>query len=400
MKKMRCGVLLAAIVLMNSVVARGADAIIQDFGALSGKDSIVEGSQGGVVSDTMLIPRVEGVYKTYAKVGYASILVGGAVYVENNGNNPLGSTGAYCRGVAATTGASAKISPIVNYAGSAEFYTSFKVIFGVNGGSDTGKWQFGQGKNLETTYSQFNMGYAVGTQGFAVIMFSLATDDSVRISYRRTTGTSSSATTGLTRRILKQGVVYTIEIVGNNRDGIDVNYEYGGEQRVLPPQKFDLYVNGELIGSNLTAASHSTNMRVGDEINSISFDGTNSPNGAAIFLDDIKTYAVVPDVIPVNNGNEENNNSEEDNDEDNSTAAPDERFTELKVYPNPVCNGQLVIAGGQTVEQENVEVYNVLGELVGVYSANDGLTVINLSALPDGLYFVRAGGKSTKVVKR
>jgi hypothetical protein len=288
--------------LMISANATGA--IVQDFGTAAGKDSIVEPTTGSnhTLLDANLIPSPQdGSFETLAKVGSSTGGTGGVVYVENTMTELFGtSNGAYCRGIASKNPtASTKISPIVNYAGSNEFYTSFKVLFGnangTAGGVDTGRWQFGQGKNLDGSNSQFNKGNPVSTQGFAVVMFALTHDDSVKISYRMGTASNSNATTGLLRRSLKQGVVYNVELIGNNRSGSNITYDYNGTARTLPPQKFDIYIDGEAFGNNLTAARNDTYLSTGAEINSISFDGTNSPqNTANIFLDDIKVWSVVP----------------------------------------------------------------------------------------------------------
>jgi uncharacterized repeat protein (TIGR02543 family) len=73
----------------------------------------------------------------------------------------------------------------------------------------------------------------------------------------------------------------------------------------------------------------------------------------------------------------------------------------LKVYPNPVQNGELIIDDPQLEADGKVEVYNVNGGLAGVYNVSgETSTTINIANLPAGIYIVKAGTKAAKIVKQ
>lgn len=72
-------------------------------------------------------------------------------------------------------------------------------------------------------------------------------------------------------------------------------------------------------------------------------------------------------------------------------------FSGLDIYPNPF-NNKLTVKSGST--QQTIQVFNGLGSLV--YSAiNDNeTTVIDLSQQSNGIYFIRVGAITKKVVKQ
>ncbi|GHT72660.1 hypothetical protein FACS189456_1780 [Bacteroidia bacterium] len=72
----------------------------------------------------------------------------------------------------------------------------------------------------------------------------------------------------------------------------------------------------------------------------------------------------------------------------------------LKVYPNPVTTGELIIAN-ESSDEGKINVYNIGGGLVGVYNVSDGgSTTINIAHLPAGTYIVKVAGRTAKVVKQ
>ncbi|GHV72369.1 hypothetical protein FACS1894201_01150 [Bacteroidia bacterium] len=72
----------------------------------------------------------------------------------------------------------------------------------------------------------------------------------------------------------------------------------------------------------------------------------------------------------------------------------------LRVYPNPVVNGELRIENGEL----RVEIYNVNGGLVAVHNVSDnadGVSItINIAHLPAGEYIVKVRNRVAKVVKK
>jgi len=73
----------------------------------------------------------------------------------------------------------------------------------------------------------------------------------------------------------------------------------------------------------------------------------------------------------------------------------------IKIYPNPT-NGELKVVSGES-KVEHVEIYDIFGKKVGVTRAIASETVIDISHLPAGVYFVKvitdAGEVVQKVVK-
>jgi hypothetical protein len=70
-------------------------------------------------------------------------------------------------------------------------------------------------------------------------------------------------------------------------------------------------------------------------------------------------------------------------------------FRSLFVYPNPA-GDVLTVGANNDLPLQRVEIYTLSGTLVLV--SNE--TTINIGHLPTGIYVVKAGGKSAKVVKQ
>ncbi|MDO9512914.1 MAG: T9SS type A sorting domain-containing protein [Bacteroidales bacterium] len=204
-----------------------------------------------------------------------------------NTSNPLGTTGSLIRAVASTTTSVAKFSPWVGYTGSTEFYTSFKVLFGDASAGSTatsGSWTFYQGAGA--MYSDAND--FAGAQVFASVRFTFGTSGVITLNNRAGGSWSSTITT------LSSATVYTIEIVGNNKTSGTINYTYGGVSQSVAVQKFDLYINGTLIGDDLAEAQLPANTNV----TSGTFIGISSTSSVAnIFVDNVITYNAIPSSI-------------------------------------------------------------------------------------------------------
>jgi len=74
----------------------------------------------------------------------------------------------------------------------------------------------------------------------------------------------------------------------------------------------------------------------------------------------------------------------------------------LHVYPNPT-TGQITVKSGQVYKVESVEIYDVVGQVVGAYriQPENTDTVIDISHLSAGIYFLKietANGTITKKV--
>jgi len=73
---------------------------------------------------------------------------------------------------------------------------------------------------------------------------------------------------------------------------------------------------------------------------------------------------------------------------------------ELRIYPNPVVNGELRIESGE-LKIESVLVYNAVGQVVmAVSDVNDTSYIINTEKLSGGLYFISVQSKDGGVVEK
>ena len=76
----------------------------------------------------------------------------------------------------------------------------------------------------------------------------------------------------------------------------------------------------------------------------------------------------------------------------------------IRICPNPT-SGELIIDNGQ-LTIENVEIFDLLGKIVGVYPCGRpvGETIIDIFHLPTGMYFVRIltneGAVTKKIIKQ
>jgi hypothetical protein len=278
MKRLSFVALAAFFVLTTGSSAFGQTSV-QNFGTGTG-------SQTSQTGTTAFLPNPTS-GTTWARAG---AVAPNAPIVLSNTSNPLGTTGSYVRGVASSSTSVSKFSPMVGYTGSTEFYTSFKVLFGNSTAGNTatsGSWNFYQGAGaMYSDASDF-----AGAQVFTGLRFTYGAGGTVALTYR---GGAVFTNTGLTTSTFNQATVYTVEIVGNNKTSGTINYTYNGVSQSVAVQKFDLYINGTLIGDDLAEALLPANTN----INSNTFIGISSTSNVAnVFVDDVVTYNAVPATI-------------------------------------------------------------------------------------------------------
>ena len=80
----------------------------------------------------------------------------------------------------------------------------------------------------------------------------------------------------------------------------------------------------------------------------------------------------------------------------NPTSVANYDNQKLNVYPNP-CTESVRI---QTNVNENVVLYNLQGAAVMSTVAMDEITTLDVNNLPSGIYFVKSGNKTAKIVKK
>jgi hypothetical protein len=254
----------------------------QDFGTGTGSNT----SQTGV---TNLIPNPT-VGTTYARAG--AVAPAAPVYLQT-ASNPLGTTGAFSRCVASSSASVTKMSPIVSYTSGTEFYTSFKVLFGDASAGNTatsGVWTFYQGAQGTNYTDNTDVSAA---NNFTGLRFTFGASGALTLTYNNN-GTYNS--TSLTTSAFSQATVYTIEIVGNNKTSGTINYTYSGVAQSVAVQKYDLYINGTLVGNDLTKGTIAANTA----INATTFTGVSSTSNVAnIFVDDVNIYNAVPAAIAI-----------------------------------------------------------------------------------------------------
>lgn len=209
---------------------------------------------------------------------------GGSFNLENSGLASLGSDSEFR--IVAPTGGSVNKFSIYDYSASKVFYTKFSVLFGNSTGANTatsGTWFFFQGDGA--TYNDAN-GFN-GAQVFSGLQFVYGAAGALTTSYRNAaawTAISTPAPLPIT-----QANIYTFEIYGNNST-TSQDYERGTTYSIAA-NKWDLWINGTLVGDDLSKASIANNVN----IDSWMFYSINSiGNVANIFLDDFEYSNALP----------------------------------------------------------------------------------------------------------
>ena len=319
----------------------------QNFGTGTGSLSTASSNS------TTLIP-VPTSGTTYARTGTN----GGSVNLSTT-SNPFGATDTYVRSAAATGTSVIKFSPMIDYTTSKEFYTSFKVLFGdasVGTTADSGSWTFYQGDG--TNYSDGN---AVGTaQTFTGLRFTFTATGIVTLQFL---SGATWGTTGLTTTEFVQGSVHSVDVIGNNKISGDITYSFNGNSGTVAVNKFDLYIDGVLVGDDLTKGALANDAN----IDSVTFTGISSASNVAnIFVDNVVVYNSVPAVILGSVKNEISN---------------------FSLYPNPVKGGKVFINSDNTFAERSVAIYDVLGKQV--VSQKGTQNSIEVSHLNKGVYIIK-----------
>ncbi|HEX8331270.1 MAG TPA: T9SS type A sorting domain-containing protein [Segetibacter sp.] len=251
---------------------------VQNFGTGAGSHT----SQTG--STTFLSSPTNGT--TWARAGATDP---NAPVILANTSNPLGTTGSFVRGVASTSTSVTKVSPILGYTAGKSFYTKFSVLFGdasAGTSATSGSWTYFQGSG--TSFS--NASAITGTETFVGLRFTFGASGAVTLT-NNVNGAYNS--TGLSTNSFSQGIVYTIELVGNNSLNA-IGYLYNGTNQNVAVDKLDLYINGIQIGNDLAKAQLANNADIRD----ISLTGINSASNVAnIFVDDVVVYNAIPSSI-------------------------------------------------------------------------------------------------------
>jgi uncharacterized protein (DUF2141 family) len=248
---------------------------VQDFG--TGTTSF----GGSGVTSTSYLPN-PSTGTNYVRISSGQ---GGGLTLQNP--SALGTTGSSLRATAATGTSVVKVTPILNNTAGKVAYARFKVMFGDASAGNTaasGIWQMfmGNGASFSDangfTSSQVNVG----------LQFTYGASGAITMTYRNN---ANWVNTSLTSNPLFQSVYYDFEIFSNNKSSGTENYTYNGVSSSVEVGKFDLYVNGRLLGNELNDGELSGN----SDIRSIMFTGISSTSNVAnIFIDDVTLQNTIP----------------------------------------------------------------------------------------------------------
>jgi len=195
--------------------------------------------------------------------------------------------------MSASTGGSVNKFAIYNYTAGKVFTMKFKLRLGAIDGSvpptSNGMWSFFAGDGN----SYINDVAFSGGESFLGIQFVFGNGGAITVNLRIN---ASWVQLGTASSIFQQGSNYTVEIYGNNSSTTQ-SYTNDGPQSVAA-NKWDLFVNGALVGNDLGKAALPGNTN----IDSWMFYGESSTgNVANIFLDDIDyTNSISENPLPVN----------------------------------------------------------------------------------------------------
>jgi hypothetical protein len=180
-----------------------------------------------------------------------------------------------------------------------------------------------------------------------------------------------------TPNLFGRGKWMHIAVVCNPADQTVTYYIDGQKDITVSTQTFEACTGGFRIGGHKTNKDYWHGMI--DEL--YLFKGLLS----AADINNIKnnTYLTVP--------------NDSDPPDDEITGVYSKRGQSLRVYPNPIVDGQFTVESLQ--KGDKIEIYNLSSQQVATFEASGKVTTINLSKLPAGTYIVKAGGKTAKVVK-
>jgi hypothetical protein len=78
-----------------------------------------------------------------------------------------------------------------------------------------------------------------------------------------------------------------------------------------------------------------------------------------------------------------------------STDIPERENKLLTIYPNPIVD----ILNIELNNNSEITIFNTMGQLLIQKQLNAGTNVLNLSSLNKGLFFVKIGDKTIKLIK-
>lgn len=226
-----------------------------------------------------------GITASTANTGFGGVRVGstgGGFTIQNPGKS-IGSQGEL-RGIAPTSASINSVGITSNEYGTAA--STFSIAFDLHlSGGSSGTWYFFAGNGASFAAAQSNA--FTGSQVFTGLRWVFGASDAITTN-NRNVGTWD--TTGITGVPFTQNIDYRVIIVGNN-SSTSVNYG----SNVISSYKYDLWVNGVLVGEDLAKGQISN----GTDINAFRFYGESSTsNVAQLAIDNVVWYNSAVDLIP------------------------------------------------------------------------------------------------------
>jgi hypothetical protein len=218
-----------------------------------------------------------GITASTANTGFGGVRIGsgGGGFTIQNPGKTIGSQGEL-RGIAPTSGSINSVGLTSTEYGTAT--TTFTIAFDLHlSGGSSGTWYFFAGNGTSFAATQSN-GFT-GSQVFTGLRWVFGASDAITTNNRNV---STWDATGITGVPFTQNTDYRVIIIGNN-SSTSVNYG----SNVISSYKYDLWVNGVLVGEDLAKGQISN----GTDINAFRFYGESSTsNVAQLAIDNVVWY--------------------------------------------------------------------------------------------------------------
>ncbi len=166
----------------------------------------------------------------------------------------------------------------------------------------------------------------------------------------------------------------------------------------------NLAVSQGTLNPTFNADSISYSVAVPYSVASITLTATKNHANATVIGDSVKVLNIGANtfniVVTAEDGTTKKTYTVVVTRESPATAVNAENVSTLKLYPNPVTNGELIVENEEWKAGEVIEMYNLSGALVGTRRVEEKNTSVNVANLPNGNYVLKVGRYSAKFVKQ
>ena len=226
----------------------------------------------------------DGTSATTTNTGFGGVRIGsaGGSFTIQNPGKTIGSQGEL-RGIAPTTSSINSVGLTSTEYGTAT--TTFTIAFDLHlSGGSSGIWNFFAGNGA--TFGSTQTTAFSGSQIFTGLKWTFGSSNAITTNNRNG---GNWNTTGIANEPFAQNTDYRVIIVGNNSSS---SVNYGSNS--IASYKYDLWVNGVLVGNDLAKAEISNST----SINAFRFYGESSTsNVAQLALDNVVWYNSAVDLI-------------------------------------------------------------------------------------------------------